>query len=242
MLFRRHKPAIAAARTVKTFGIEEQTIREKLKDSGLTMDILSHPKGVDILVKIEGEAGASATSLIDAAEDKIRRRLGNSVFGTDKDRMEEVAGRLLAESGKTLAVAESCTGGLICHMITNIPGCSKYFKQGFVVYDEHSKTSTLRINPETLKKFGAVSRQAVEEMARNAMAAASADASIAVTGIAGPGGGTPGKPVGTVFICASTGNKTETKEFHFKGWRELIKIQAAQAALDSLRRMLEDSE
>ena len=242
MLFRKPKPEIGAARTVKTFGIEEKAVRNKLKDTGLTMDILSHPKGVDILVKIEGESGSAAMNLINAAEDKIRRRLGCSVYGTDKDRMEEVVGRLLDKAGKTLAVAESCTGGLICHMITNIPGCSKYFKQGFVAYGSRAKTDMLRVNPDTLKKFGSVSREAVEEMAKNAMDSAEADASIAVSGIAGPGGGTPEKPVGAVFICASTGDRLKTEEFLFKGWRELIKIQSAQAALDLLRRMLEDSK
>ncbi len=238
MLFRRPKPGVSAARTIKTFGIEEKAVREKLKDSGLAPDILSHPKGVDIMVKIEGEAEASALNLLDAAEEKIRSRLGDAVYGRDKDRMEEIAGRLLLEEGKTLAVAESCTGGLICHMITNIPGCSRYFKQGFIVYDEDAKINSLKVNPGTLEKFGSVSREAVEEMAENAMAAASADASVAVSGIAGPDGGVRGKPAGTVFVCASTGGRAETREFHFKGWRELVKIQSAQAALDTLRRIL----
>jgi len=241
MLFRRREQIPAAFKTFKTFGLDEKTIRQKLSGSGFSYNILSHPKGVDITVKVESGAGSSKSTMMETAEQKIRSSLGDAVFGTDGDRMEEVVGKLLLESGKTLAVAESCTGGLICNMITNVPGCSKYFKQGFIVYDNRAKIKTLNLKPSTLEKFGAVSREAVEELSKNAAAAAAADAAVAVSGTAGPGGGTAQKPVGTVFICVSVNGKTKTEEFRFEGWRELVKIQSAQTALDMLRRALKDS-
>lgn len=242
MFFRKKITAGSAARTIKTFGLDEAAVRERLYGSGLSPDMLSHPKGVDIMLKAEAESGPAALAALDAAEQKVRKRLGQAVFGIEKDRMEETVGKLLAKAKMTLAVAESCTGGLICHMLTNVPGCSEYFRQGFIVYDEHAKINTLGVDRETLEKSGSVSAETAREMAENAKSRSGADAAIAVSGIAGPGGGNPQKPVGTVFISALAGGAEKTAEFHFEGWRELIKIQAAQTALDSLRRILENLE
>ncbi len=241
MFFRKQKPAPALARTIKTFGLTEAAVREKLACSGLRPEILSHPKGVDILVSFEQDSPAAGGVLLDGAEAKIRNRLGDAVYGADKDRMEEVVGRMLLERGLTMAAAESCTGGLISHMITNIPGSSKYFKQGFVVYADEAKIKTLNVKPSTIEKFGSVSPQTVKEMAENARIVSGADAAVAVSGIAGPRGGTPGKPVGTVFIHALSADRAGSEKFHFQGWRELIKIQSAQAALNLLRKIIQDS-
>lgn len=241
MFFRKPKTETTVSRTLRTFGLSEEAVREKLAGAGLLLSILSHPKGVDVTLRIDGASGSAALPLLDAAEEAVRKRLGDSVFGSGQDRMEEVVGRMLSEQEKTLSAAESCTGGLICHMLTNIPGSSKYFKQGFVVYDDAAKTKTLGVNPGTLKKYGSVSPQAAAEMAENAKKLSGSDASIAVSGIAGPGGGSPEKPVGTVFMCAVNGKHRKIQEHRFKGWRELVKIQAAQGALDLLRRTLKDS-
>ena len=238
MFFRRRDVLSPAARSIKTFGLDENFIREKLKDVAARLDILSHPKGVDIRITAGGETPSESVKLLDAIETKIRNRLGDSVFGVDNEKMEEALGRIMEASGSTVAVAESCTGGLICHWITNVPGSSRYFKQGFIVYSDHAKTDSLGIDKKILHDFGAVSSQAVEEMAKRARHIAGTNTAIAVSGIAGPAGGAENKPVGTVYICIIANGTMKTEKFQFKGWRELVKIQAAQTALDMLRRNL----
>ncbi len=238
MFFRKRRRELTGTRIIKTYGLNEADIKDNLKGLELDTNILKHPKGVDIRINVEGERGEMPRNLLDAAEARIRDRLGACVFGVDNDRMEEVVGRKLLESEMTLAVAESCTGGLICHWITNIEGSSKYFIQGFIAYANSAKQGTLKVSPSTLKQFGGVSAETVEEMAKNAQELSGSSCALAVSGIAGPGGGSEEKPVGTAYICVLAGKKIETKKYFFEGWRELIKIQAAQAALDLIRREL----
>ena len=149
-------------------------------------------------------------------------------------RIEVLVGELLSAHGLQLAVAESCTGGLISHMITNVSGSSTYFLGGVTAYANEAKIKLLGVKPETLEKFGAVSLQTVLEMAEGVRDALSADIGISTSGIAGPTGGTPDKPVGTVWIGIRSARSGGALVFHFEGDRLSIKEQAAQAALEML--------
>jgi len=152
--------------------------------------------------------------------------------------LEERLGKLLREHGKTISVAESCTGGLISHRITNIPGSSDYYEGGVVSYSNKSKTDILHVSPITLKKLGAVSYQTAKEMAKGIRQIYGTDLGIATTGIAGPGGGSPKKPVGLVYICLSIQDKTICRRFTFKGSRREIKTKSSEAALRIVIRYL----
>lgn len=160
-------------------------------------------------------------------------------FSTMQDTLEERINRLLTGRGLWLAVAESCTGGLISHRITNIPGASAYFRGGIVSYANEAKMILLGVQESTLDRFGAVSEQTVKEMATGVRNVLSADFGLAVSGIAGPGGGTPDKPVGTTWIGLSTPGEEISQSFWFQGDRVQIKEQAAQAALELLLRYLD---
>lgn len=154
------------------------------------------------------------------------------------ERLEEAVGRMLRERGLTLAVAESCTGGLISHRITNVPGSSDYFLGGVVTYSNQAKVDLLRVSREILAKHGAVSAATARAMAAGVRHLFQADVGVAVTGIAGPGGGTPAKPVGTVFIGVARGEGVEVRHHQFQGTREQIKGLTADAALEWLSREL----
>lgn len=144
---------------------------------------------------------------------------------------EKVMNELLKKSGKTIAVAESCTGGLISHRITNVPGSSEYYDRGVISYSNQSKMDILHVSSKTLQKFGAVSRQTAEEMAKGIRQISATDLGLATSGIAGPGGGSAEKPVGLVHICLANEKEIICKEFRFKGTREEIKFQTSEAAL-----------
>jgi len=146
--------------------------------------------------------------------------------------IEERIGRMLKEKGLTIAVAESCTGGLIAHRITNISGSSEYFMAGFITYSNKAKTSFLSVPEDVIVRCGAVSPEAAKLMAAGARNATGADMGFSVTGIAGPTGGTPGKPVGTVFMGLATGEGVSVRNFLFAGSRLEIKQQASEAALN----------
>ena len=149
--------------------------------------------------------------------------------------LEESVGKKLSRYNKTLAIAESCTGGLLANRITDVPGSSKYFKLGLVPYSNESKNKLLNIPVKTIEKYGAVSKQAAILMAKNVRILAGTDFGISITGIAGPGGARPKKPLGLVYIALSSDKKTICKEFHFRGNRLLIKYKSTQAALNMLR-------
>jgi PncC family amidohydrolase len=148
-----------------------------------------------------------------------------------KKTLEVRVGEILSQRGQRLAVAESCTGGLISHLVTNVAGSSVYFVGGVIAYANEAKVHLLGVHQETLEKFGAVSSETVIEMARGVLNNLSADIGISVSGIAGPGGGTPEKPVGTVWIGLSTPKEELARHFHWTGNRLDVKEQSARAAL-----------
>jgi len=152
--------------------------------------------------------------------------------------IEKEVGALLKKLGKTIAVAESCTGGLISHRITNVPGSSEYYDRGVISYSNQAKMDILHVSSETLFKFGAVSRQTAVEMAQGIRQISKTDFGLSVSGIAGPGGGSVQKPVGLVYICLATEEDVFCNEYRFKGEREDIKFQTSQAALEMLKKHL----
>ncbi len=199
--------------------------------------ILSRPGEIELLFSAPTEE-AGADRLDELVDEIMSGPLAAHVFSTDGRSMEEVVGGLLAEGRLTLSVAESCTGGLLAKRLTDVPGSSAYFLGGAVCYDNRLKTLLADVPPEIIQQKGAVSSVTAAAMAAGIRRRTSSDASIAVTGIAGPGGGTPEKPVGTVYIAVCHGERCLVKKFEFMGNRERVRIQAAQTAMDLLRRFL----
>jgi nicotinamide-nucleotide amidase len=164
--------------------------------------------------------------------------MGDAVFSTSGETMEEVVGRLLRESGKTLAVAESCTSGMLGMTITRVPGSSDYFRGGVLCYSNDAKMRLCGVAPETLAAHGAVSAETAEELARGVRSALGSDIGISITGIAGPGGGSAEKPVGLVYVGLADGAHSESRHRVMPGDRESVRERSAYLALSWLRRHL----
>lgn len=164
--------------------------------------------------------------------------IGSDVFSTDGRSLEAVVGALLAERGYRIALAESCTGGLLTSRLTDIPGSSSYVVHGVIAYANEAKTDLLGVPAPLIDAHGAVSEPVAIAMADGVRSRAGVEVGVGVTGVAGPGGGSPDKPVGTVAIAASIATGTRVRTFRFHGERDQVKFQAAQAALDMVRRML----
>lgn len=179
-----------------------------------------------------------AEAALDRAVEQVRNVMGLHVYSTDGRGLEEVVGAILAERKLTIAVGESCTGGLIASRLTDVPGSSRYVDRGVVAYSNAAKTELLGVPDEMLKAHGAVSEVVATAMAEGIRSRSRVDIGIGVTGIAGPDGGTAEKPVGMVCIAASAAAGTRIRTFRFVGGREMVKFQASQAALDMVRRML----
>ena len=179
-----------------------------------------------------------AEAALDAAVERVKRVMGLHVYSTDGRGLEEVLGAMLVERKLWIAVAESCTGGLIASRLTDVPGSSRYVERGVVSYSNAAKTELLGVPEEMLRTHGAVSETVAIAMAEGIRARSTVDIGVGVTGIAGPDGGTPEKPVGMVCIAASSAGGTRVRTFRFVGGREMVKFQASQAALDMVRRML----
>jgi nicotinamide-nucleotide amidase len=181
---------------------------------------------------------AAADAVLDAAVAQLRDALGPSVYSIDGRNLEQVVGDLLREGALTIAVAESCTGGLLASRLTDVPGSSAYMDRGVVCYSNRAKTDLAGVPEALIAQHGAVSEPVATAMAQGIRARAATNVGVGITGIAGPGGGTPEKPVGTVAIAAIVGDETRVRTFQFLGSREMVKFQAAQSALNLTRLML----
>ena len=169
----------------------------------------------------------------------IMESLGSSIFTSGDQMLEEVLVRSLIERKETVAVAESCTGGLLAHRITNVPGASEVFLAGYVTYANEAKANVLKVDPRRMEQHGTVSAEVACAMAEGARTRSGATHALATTGIAGPGGGSAGKPVGTVFVgLASADAPTTAQKFFFPNDRETFKQMVAQAAFEMLRKAL----
>jgi nicotinamide-nucleotide amidase len=229
------------SRVFRTTGISESLLNEKIvdlfeKSTNPTVGVLAHAEGVDIRLTAKAASEAEANSLLDGLGKTVMSRLPNFIYGLDHDNLETSVGRMLTTRQMTVALAESCTGGLISHRITQVPGSSDYFLGSWVVYDNRMKSATLGVDPKAIEKKGAVSREVAEEMARNAREKSGADVGLSTTGVAGPSGGSAEKPVGLVYMGLSDDQKTQVFEYRFSGDRDTIKKRASQAALELLRR------
>jgi nicotinamide-nucleotide amidase len=198
--------------------------------------ILSKPGDIELILIGSGEAGAAET--LDRLVQELHAVLHEYIYSTDGEPLEVAVGRLLKERRLTLSVAESCTGGLLAKRLTDVPGSSAYFLGGVVCYSNALKTQLAGVLPEILTKHGAVSSTTASALAAGIRRVSGSAASIAVTGIAGPSGGTPDKPVGLVYIGVTLGEKVVVKKFHFHGDRERVRFQSAQMGLEVLRRLL----
>src|SRR5580765_1442958 len=232
-----------ATRVLRVAGIGESAVDEKIapiytRYENPQTTILFNSSEIEIHLRAHGRTEADAESLLDDLSLKIEKELGNSAFSFRGETMEEVVGRRLTMTGFTLAVAESCTGGLIAQRLTSVAGSSKYFTEGVVTYSDEAKVRLLGVDKKLIKEFGAVSQQVARDMARGVRHRAKADFGLAVTGIAGPEGGTEEKPVGLVYIALADDAHTEHKRLKIPGDRELVRWRASQAALDMLRRRL----
>lgn len=213
--------------------VVEEAIGAQLLDvPGLELGYCARPGEVDL--RVLGDQTA-----LEQAEKVITEGLGTAIFSSDGRNLEEVVVQLLNERQETVAIAESCTGGFLAHRITNVPGASAVFLAGFVTYSNEAKTALLGIDPRLISEHGAVSKEVAKGMADGARSEAKASFALATTGIAGPGGGTEEKPVGTVFIAlASQDAATEVKQLFFPDDRATFKELTTQAALEMLRRRL----
>ena len=230
-------------RVLRVAGMGESAVDERIapvytqyKNPQTT--ILFNSTEIEIHLTAQGKNEREAELLLDGLSGQIEERLGDAVFAFRGETMEEVVGLRLAVGGFTLAVAESCTGGLIAERLTEVPGSSSYFMEGVVTYSNEAKTRLLGVPADMIKEHGAVSAEVAEEMAEGVKARAETDFGLAVTGIAGPGGGTEEKPVGLVFIALADDAHTEHRRLLIPGDRHLIRTRASQAALDLLRRRL----
>jgi nicotinamide-nucleotide amidase len=229
------------ARTVKVCGLFESQVEERMKEllhgDHPPVSLLARPGEVHVRVTAAGR-GEEVESQLQLWEEKLRNLLGEAVFGVDEERLEEAIGWLLRRAGKTVAIAESCTGGLICHRITNVPSSSDYFKRGIVSYSNRAKEDLLGVPFSMIERHGAVSPEVAVAMAAGVRRVAGSDLGVGVTGIAGPGGGTETKPVGLTFIALADAQGEEWCEHRFRFDREGNKLWASQMALEMLRRYL----
>ncbi|MCJ7681981.1 MAG: nicotinamide-nucleotide amidohydrolase family protein, partial [Candidatus Aminicenantes bacterium] len=212
-----------------------------LKDKSIQLTILAKPGQIEIHLTGKSKDALKAEEKISRLGALISGRLGENVFSTGGESLEYVVGDLLRARKETLAAAESCTGGLLGHRLTNIPGSSDYFLMGAVTYSNRAKIKMLDIPSALIEQHGAVSTPIASAMAEGIRKKAGADYGLGITGIAGPGGGTAAKPVGLVNIGLATSQGTETISQTFLGPREIIKFQATQKALDILRRQIQKS-
>ena len=195
---------------------------------------------IELHLSTRATSTEAATRVLEAAARQVCEVLGADVFSTDGRSMEQVVGEMLTSRGLRIALAESCTGGLLTSRLTDVPGSSRYVERAVVTYANEAKSEMLGVPVELLAAHGAVSEPVARAMADGVRRRASVDVGVGVTGIAGPGGGTPEKPVGTVAIAAVTPDATRSRVFRFHGEREQVKFQASQAALDMVRRMLSE--
>lgn len=231
------------SRILKVCGITESELDEAIGDLARasrnpTIALLAHPGEVHIRLTVRAGLEAERDRHLDGLEARLRERLGELLFGRDEERLEEAVARLLWDAQQTIAVAESCTGGLVCHRLTNVAGSSTYFVRGVVAYDNQAKERLLEVPPALIAQHGAVSRAAAEAMASGVRKAAMTDLALGITGIAGPGGGGVEKPVGLTFVAIASPEGLTCREFRFLGDRETNKLLASQAALDMVRRHL----
>jgi nicotinamide-nucleotide amidase len=232
---------LCKSRTLKVFGFTESSIADRLKeiscgDYSASLAYLSRFPENHLRITVRGFSSEEAEKNLLALEKVIRDKLEGRVFAIDMETLEIIVGQLLRSHHATLAVAESCTGGLIAHRLTQIPGTSDYLERAIVAYSNRAKSEILKVPQEILAQDGAVSDSVAQKMAEGVRQISQTTLGLAVTGIAGPAGGTEEKPIGTVFIALATPQGTVSQRYRFGGDRDQIKSISAHTALDWVRR------
>jgi len=226
-------------RVFRLIGIGESAAEEKVRDlirgTNPTLAPLAHTGEVHLRLGAKAGSAGEAEALMAPVEAELRRRLGRFIYGTDDTALEHAVVGMLREQGKTAACAESCTGGMLGARLTRVPGSSAVFVGGIVAYWDEAKSRLLAVDPALLAAHGAVSAPAAEAMARGARERLGADLAVAITGVAGPDGGSPEKPVGLVFIALAAEGFARVTENHFIGIRETVRERSTQVALQMLR-------
>ncbi len=233
------------SRSLKFWGTTESALAEKVApllelDNPTVAPYANHGE-VRLRISSRAESQAAAMEAIAPVEQKIREIAGADCYGMDDDTLASAVGKLLLEAGQTLAVAESCTGGCLGSMLTEIPGSSSYFLGGIIAYENRVKAELLNVSEEDLERFGAVSDVVAQQMAAGVVKSLGSDWGLSITGIAGPGGGTELKPIGLVYLgLAGPGGEVESFEYRFGSTRsrDWIRRASASTALDRLRRKL----
>jgi nicotinamide-nucleotide amidase len=225
-----------ARRILRFYGVSESAVARALAEAGgegegVEATICAHDGEIEMLLLGEGEPLAQA----------LRETLARHLFAQDERSVSEIVLQACRERGLSLAAAESCTGGLVAARLTSVPGSSEVFRGGIVAYDDAVKVEQLGVPEEILAAHGAVSAETAEAMAAGALSAFEVDLAVSVTGIAGPGGGTPEKPVGLVFLHAQGPDRAKSLEIRFPGDREAVRRRATTAALRLVRRLLAQS-
>lgn len=238
------QPEMIISQMVKVCGIGESQVEDKLLDlisQQTNPTIATYAKTGEVHLRITAKVSNEdeARNLIRPIIKEIKKRLGNAIYTVkEEETLEMTVVKLLEKHGLTVATAESCTGGLLAGRLVDVPGVSEVFCEGFITYSNKAKRKILDVSKSTLKKYGAVSKETAKEMATGGVFATDADVCVAITGLAGPDGGTEEKPVGLVYIACYMKDQVSVEKFQFKGNRNKIREQAVVKALDLLRRSI----
>lgn len=240
---RRNKQEFLKTGVLKLFGISEAEVEALLAGvaapgSGVTVAVGVDFPEIHVMLCAGGDDDRTVAAALEGARDRVRRKLGEHVFGEDGDTIDTVLAELFRRKRLTLSLAESCTGGLLAKRITDVPGSSDYFLEGAVTYADAAKIRVLGVSPRLLAEKGAVSPEVAQAMAEGMRSNSGSDLALAVTGIAGPGGGSEEKPVGTVYIALAAAAGCQVKGCRFSGSRDEIRTITAFMAMDWLRRQL----
>ena len=235
---------VILSQMIKICGYGESKVEEMIldlidKQTNPTLATYAKLKEVHLRVTARAASEKEAKKLLKPVVKEIKKRFGDAVYTTDENEtLQDAVVKLLKKHELTVTTAESCTGGLLAGTLVSVPGVSDVFKEGFVTYSNKAKRRHLDVSKSTLRKYGAVSAQTAKEMAKGGVFGTDADVCVAITGLAGPDGATPEKPVGLVYIACYMNDKVQVEEFHFKGNRQKIREQSVVQALDLLRRSI----
>lgn len=235
---------VILSQMVKICGFGESKVEEvilDLIDKQTNPTLATYAKQGEVHLRVTARAATEeeAKKLLKPMVKEIKKRFGEAVYTTDeKETLTDVVVKLLKKHELTVTTAESCTGGLLAGTLVGVPGVSEVFREGFVTYSNKAKRKLLDVSKSTLKKYGAVSAQTAKEMAKGGVFATDADICVAITGLAGPDGATPEKPIGLVYIACYMNDKVHVEEFRFKGDRQKIRERSVVQALDVLRRSI----
>jgi nicotinamide-nucleotide amidase len=240
---RKEETESIKSRVLKVVGMGESQVEKTILDllnqqSNPTIALLAKKGEIHIRITAKFEGEKFLEEQIREMEEKIRNRLKDYIYGVDDETLEGTVASLLRKKELTISVAESCTGGVLSHRLTNVPGSSNYYQAGIISYSNQAKSELLGVSPLLIEDKGAVSSEVAIKMARGARKVGNTDLGVGISGIAGPTGATPEKPVGLVYIAISTRERDICERFIFSGEREDIKFRASQAALNLLWRYL----